>query len=180
MAFWRRAAREAPAPPDPHELARAWWQTLEPLGPFRQQVIACLRGDIGSRTRRFSPTDGDGLFDAFTRFVLAAEASAPASLDGVGKSILAAGRLLSGDLSGADRIIDLMPERPHVTEHGAGKCLLMPARVLRNILPLPNDVGNPDRWTAGSPDQAALREWLAEHRHQLRWMEIEGEYRLGG
>ena len=178
MAFWRRAARETPAAPDPQEAERAWWRTLEPLGPFRQQVVACLRGDMGSPTRRFSPHDGDGLFDAFRRFVLAAEASASASLDPIGWSILAAGRLLSGDLSGADRIIDLLPEKPHATDHGAGKCLLMPARVIRGALPVPDDVGDPDRWTAGSPEQAMLGEWLAEYRHRLRWIEAEGEYRL--
>ena len=175
MAFWHRAAK-TPRAPDIYELADRFWQALEPLGPFRQQVIACLRGDmVGTGAYRFSVGEGENLFEAFRRFVMEREAIAPPDLDGVHRSILAAGRLLTGDLAGADCIIDLLPETPHVTEHGAGKCKLMPARVLRRVLQIPDDVGDPDRWTAGS-QQSTLRVWLARNRAQLVWLEPEGRY----
>ena len=178
MVFWRRAGK-TPRAPDIYELADQFWQALEPLGPFRQQVISCLYGNALSKPPyRFSVGESETMFEAFRRFVVQRETTARPDLDQVGHSILAAGRLLTGDLAGADRIIDLLPARPHVTDHGAGKCLLMPARVLKSVLPFPDDVGHSDTWIAGSPEQATLRRWLAQNQAQLCWAELEGRYFL--
>ena len=178
VIFWRRAVKAPPAP-DVHERIHQFWQALEPLGPFRQQVISCLYGTPMSKPpNRFVVNESETLFEAFRRFVTQREATAQPELVPFEGLVLAAGRLLTGDLAGADRIIDLLPETPHVTDHGAGKCLLMPARVLRSVLPLPNTVGDPDRWTAASPEQRLLRIWLAQNRAQLNWVESAARYRL--
>jgi hypothetical protein len=54
----------------------------------------------------------------------------------------------------------------------------MPLHAMRGALPLPIELADTSRWIEHSPEQAALREWLAEHHHNLRWMEAEGNYRL--
>jgi len=81
--------------------------------------------------------------------------------------------LITGDLSGADEIIDNLPAQPGLR----GYCNLLPFEMLAGCLPLPAPLGERHTWIAGSPQQAALRQWLDQHRHALRWDEVEVEYR---
>jgi hypothetical protein len=113
---------------------------------------------------------------AFRAFVQRLVAAAGGESDPRTKSLLATGRLLTGDLSGADEIIENLPAAPFKRDHGMGHCLAAPADTLAVVLPLPAALSPPARWLAGSAEQAALRTWLAENRDQLEWREREGDY----
>jgi len=91
-------------------------------------------------------------------------------------SLLAAARLLTGDLAAADTIVDNLPAEPFKLEYGARFCPLAPLRALGAVLPLPANLGDTRRWVEGSAEQTALRTWLAEHRGKLRWVEADGVY----
>lgn len=179
MAFWHRGAKPLSVEEISREaIAEARWAAMQPLGVNRQRVVACLFGDMASYGHMFDPEGQTSVLEAFREFVLDRQTRWSSSTELFHHAIVAAGRLLTGDLSGADRIIELLPERAHVTEHGAGKCLLLPSRVLKSVLPLPSDLGNPDSWIAGSHEQAVLRTWLEQQRGRLHWLAAEAEYRL--
>jgi hypothetical protein len=91
-------------------------------------------------------------------------------------SLLAAGRLLTGDVAAADVIVDRLPAEAYRLDHGAGICWVTPQYALSAALPLPENLKDTSGWLAGSDMQAALRTWLAGHRDRLRWFEVEGLY----
>jgi hypothetical protein len=125
----------------------------------------------------FVPPEDMSIFDAFRMFI--AERSRPLTEDTpLGISLVAAGRLLIGELAAAGLIIDHLPDEPFVLDHGAGWCCLVPVQVMKNALPLPPELRDTSRWLQGSIEQAALRAWLADHRDRLRWIESEAVYRL--
>ena len=149
---------------------------LSPLGLQRIRVLDCLGGN-NTRAPGYLelPADAD-IFKVFADYVaqvsrLCAGHAAPLTI-----SLLAAGRLLTGDLAAADVILDHLPDEAFKLDHGAGICVVTPLYVLSVVLPLPAELRNTDCWVAGSADQAALRAWLARHRHELRWIEAEGLY----
>ena len=151
---------------------------MESLGVQRLRILDCIGGNDTRSGRRFEPETGADVFDAFRSFV---GATAPLWKDEthpVHVSTMAAAQLLSGNISSADVIVNLLPDRPYKLDHGAGRCLVAAIYALKNALPLPAELVNTDRWIAGSPEQAALRTWLNQNRDRLRWMEVEGEYRL--
>jgi hypothetical protein len=93
------------------------------------------------------------------------------------RALVGASRLLTGDIGGADVILDHLPQQPFQLDHGAGYCLVLPMHVLCTALPLPGpDLQNTSRWLAGSAEQAALRAWLQEHQAELVWDEARGVY----
>ena len=92
--------------------------------------------------------------------------------------MLGAARLLSGDLSGADTILENLPEQPYQLDHGTGYCLIQAQHALSNSLPLPENLRDIGRWLAGSAEQAALGAWLTRHRAELEWDEPRGIYTL--
>jgi hypothetical protein len=53
----------------------------------------------------------------------------------------------------------------------------MPLYALSTALPLPANLMDTNRWVARTPEQTALRTWLAEHRNKLQWAEADGVYR---
>jgi hypothetical protein len=133
-----------------------------------------LGGDL-----RFFPDpshDGD-IFTAFRAVVEDAVRKTQAATDALTRSLVGAGRLLTGDLSGAVEIIEHLPVEPPVLDHGAGYCLVAPLQALAAALPtLPRKLADTSRWLAGSREQAELREWLARHYAILRWDEDRAIY----
>ena len=153
---------------------------MEPLGVQRLRVLDCIGGNDVRGANRFESEAGADVFDAFRRFVAATAPLWEDETDPMHVSTMAAAHLLLGDIASGDVIVDLLPERPYKLDHGAGRCLVAAVYALKNTLPLPAELKDTDRWTAGSPEQAALRGWLAAHRDRLLWREAEGDYVLAG
>jgi hypothetical protein len=153
-------------------------ERLKPLGRQRLRILSCLGGDMRHLPQYLVIQPDEDVLLAFRSFVQRLVAEWNAESDPLTKSLLAAGRLLTGDLSGADDIIDNLPAEPFKRDHGAGHCLVAPVETLAAVLPLPAAVSPAARWLAGSAEQAALRTWFAEHRNELEWREREGDYVL--
>ena len=151
---------------------------LSVLGPQRGRVLQYLGGNEPDLPGYFELSSGTDVLQAFSRHVRELSVKWAANEDPAMVSLLAAGRFLIGDLSAADTVLDHLPTKPFTTDHGAGMALLMPLHAMRGALPLPIELADTSRWIEHSPEQAALREWLAEHHHNLRWLEAEGNYRL--
>ena len=120
--------------------------------------------------------EGVDVFEAFNQHVAHMVEEWASDTDPNAISLLAAARVLTGDLSAATLVIDHFPEAPAKLDHGAGVCLVAPLLALHAALPLPADLTDTRRWLARSPEQAALRAWIAEHRHSLHWDERAGVY----
>lgn len=164
--------------PDLDDATKARLMEMEPLGLQRLRVLDCIGGNDRFLGAPFSPTSDATLLQSFERYVLEAARRWSSEDDAVSGSNVAAARLLIGDLTGADVILDCLPGKPFELDHGAGRCLLAAVQALSAVLPLPPDLKDTDRWTAGSPEQAALRAWLVENRARLCWREGEGDYVL--
>jgi len=146
---------------------------IQSLGRQRGRVIECLGGN--SRLVRgayFDPAADIDILDAYRAYV----ARMSASLEPLNMALLAAGRLLTGDLTAADVILDHLPAETYRLDQGAGICWVTPQNALKAALPLPSHLQDIDRWLAGSAEQAALRAWLGGHRGRLRWFDPPGFY----
>jgi alpha-D-ribose 1-methylphosphonate 5-triphosphate synthase subunit PhnH len=151
----------------------------EVLGYQRLRLLSCLDG---SRSwTRFEPGPDEDVMMAFrewTARIVREHAGTAGPSPDVTLALLGAARLLSGDLSGADTILENLPEQPYLLDHGAGYCLVQPLHALSTALPLPPHLKDVGRWLASSAEQAALRVWLAQHRGELVWDEPRGVYTL--
>ncbi|HKU41150.1 MAG TPA: hypothetical protein VJR89_23470 [Polyangiales bacterium] len=147
-----------------------------PLGALRLNLLGCLGGDM-----RFLPqyvptpepeADLFALYRAFVERMLEQQRGEEDV-----HSLLATARLLTGDITAADEILNnLRPDR-YASDHGTGFCIWIASRALAVVLPLPADFPKPQpNYVAGSAEEAALRAWLAEHRDALVWDEIKGVY----
>jgi hypothetical protein len=146
-----------------------------PLGLQRLRILGCIGGQSP-----FDPPADANVFDAFRSHMGELSKRLATETDWLTVSLLAAGRFLSGDLAAANLILDYLPTRAVELDHGAGICLVMPLYALATALPLPANLQETKRWVRGSPEQTALRAWLAEHRDKLQWIETEGVYRRIG
>jgi hypothetical protein len=151
---------------------------LKPLGYQRLRVLRSLGGDMSHLPQYFDPPPDADLLAAFRDFVHEMARRCESESDPVTRSLVGAGMLLTGDLSGASAIIEHLPAQPVKLDHGAGYALVVPVQVLRTALPWPEALQDRSRWLAGSAEQAALRDWLEQHRNQLRWHEAQAEYRV--
>ena len=145
------------------------------LGRQRLRIFECLG------TSRFSPAyfepDADAdIFEAFHAFVARTSQLLAGDTCPISVSLLAAGRVLTGDLAAADVVLDHLPPDDFKLDHGAGVCSLAPLYALCAALPLPTDMKRTDRWRADAHEPTALRAWLASHRDKLRWVEAPGVY----
>lgn len=169
--------RDHQAAQHPGELTRGMDQArLQPLGLQRLRVLACLGGDMPGAPGYFAPAPGADVFAAFREHVAALSRRWAAGDDPSVAALLAAARLLCGDLTAAETILDHLPAAPIERDHGAGFCLVLPFHALATALPLPRVLAETRRWLAGSAEQAALRAWLAAHCDRLRWVEAEAVY----
>jgi hypothetical protein len=152
---------------------------LEVLGYQRLRLLSCL--DASRWSIHFQPRPEEDVFKAFREWMVrvvreyGATAGRPPD---VTRALLGSGRLLSGDLSGADTILENLPEQPYELDHGAGYCLIQPFEALSTSLPWPPHLQDIRRWRASPPEQAALGAWLAQHRDELAWDEPRGVYTL--
>lgn len=152
---------------------------LAPLGLQRLRIASCLGGDMPRLPQYFDPAPGEDVFAAFRAFVERVAQAAQAAPDALTRSLIGAARLLTGELAGADEVLDHLPAQPYPRDHGAGYCLVAPAQALAAALPaLPAGLGDATRWLAGSSEQRALRAWLERHRARLRWDEARAIYLL--
>lgn len=152
---------------------------LAPLGVQRLRITSCLGGDMPRLPQYFDPSLGEDVFGAFRSFIGRMVQRTASASDAATRSLIGAGRLLTGDLSGADEVIDHLPAEPYALDHGAGYCLVAPAQALKAALPaLPGELHDTSRWLSGSSEQAALRAWLARHRSAFVWDEARAIYLL--
>jgi hypothetical protein len=147
---------------------------LTPLGRERLRLFSCLGGDL--RLLPDPSQEGD-IFTVFRALAEDAVRKTQAATDALTRSLVGAGRLLTGDLSGGVEIIEHLPVAPPVLDHGAGYCLVAPVQALAAALPtLPRELADTSRWLAGSREQVELREWLARHHTILEWDEGRAIY----
>jgi hypothetical protein len=155
---------------------RATW--LSPLGFQRLRLLDCLGGN-NSRAPGHFVAEGDAdVFSAFRGYAQRLSHQWAAETDPLTLSLLAAARLLTGDLSAAGAILDHLPSKATRLDHGAGFCLVVPLQALSAVLPLPRELADTTRWLLGSPEEGAIRAWLSDHGNDLRWMEADGVYRI--
>lgn len=151
---------------------------LAPLGLQRFRLLDCLGATQPRSAGYLAPDPAVDPFLAFRSHIAALSRLWAAEPHEQTASLLAAARLLSGDLAEADAIIDRFPARPYEPDHGHGYCNVAHLNALSAALPLPVELKDVPRWVAGSRDQTALRAWLTEHRKRLRWVETDGVYVL--
>jgi hypothetical protein len=130
------------------------------------------------RNRLICPAPGTDIFEVFCAYVIRMSEMWVNETDPLDVSLLAAARLLMGDLDAAEIIVDHLPEKAVKPDHGAGYCVFMPQSVLCTSLPLPANLTYIDNWLADSKDQAVLRTWLKTNRGRLSWCENTGVYQL--
>jgi hypothetical protein len=154
---------------------------LAPLGFPRLRVLDCLGGSSPGSPNSFAvPPEGVSIFGAFRDYVTEQSKQRANESDPLAVSLLAAGRLLAGELSAADVILDHLPAQGFKLDRSAGACVIAPVYSFKAALPIPETLGDTRRWLQGTSEQAALRAWLAEKRDKLRWVESEGIYRDAG
>jgi hypothetical protein len=142
-------------------------------------VLGCLGGDSPQQPHYFDPAPDEDVLEAFRRFVARLVEQWRDESDPRTVSLLAAARLLTGDLDAADDILKHLPAEPVRLDHGAGQCLVAPAHALASSVPWPAECADTSRWRAGSPEHAALTRWLEANRSKLAWRETDGVYELG-
>jgi hypothetical protein len=150
---------------------------LRPLGLQRLRILDCLGGNSSFAPGYFAPSPETNVFEAFTAHVSRLSQQWATETDSSVILLLAAARLLTGDPSAADVIVDRFPAKMFDLDHGSGICLLAPFHAMSAALPLPADLKDTTRWLAGSPEQAALRQWIVRNREALHWIEKDAAYR---
>jgi hypothetical protein len=151
---------------------------LAPLGLLRLRILSCLGGDTHVMPQYFAtPGPDEDLFAAYRAFVRDMVERVRGEEDAY--SLVAAARLVTGDLSAADDILNTLRAERFEPEHNTGFCVVIASTALGQVLPLPQEIAKPQpNYVAGSAEEAALRTWLAAHRDRLTWNEVEGLYSL--
>ena len=149
-----------------------------PLGYQRLRLLGCLGGDSPAMPGYFDPAPGTDIFAAFRLYVVHMSQVWAEETDQMTISLLAAARILTGDLDSAEVVVDHLPVKAFKPDHGAGYCVVMPQTVLTSSLPLPTGLTDINRWRAESAVQSALRLWLRQNRDKLIWDEKSGVYQF--
>lgn len=144
-------------------------ERIDPLGYLRLRTLNCTAGWNPKAFGYFNPPEDINVFTAYHNHI--ARLSTKWRDDDYPGGLLPAMRLLSGDLSAAEQILDGLPSEPYEVDHGAGYCLVLAQRAMAHILPLSETLKERpvQTWLAGSQAQADVRAWLKEHRDKLRW-----------
>ena len=161
-------------------LARAMDRStlLQPLGLRRNLLLDCLGANTPQAPGWFDIPPGIDIFAAYSAHITELSRHESWQDDRDTKLLLAAARFLTGEFAGATLIAANLPEYGWAQRFGQRYCPLMPYRTLSAALPLPDGLRPPESWLAGTPQQAALQQWLGEHRDMLRWQETEAIYTL--
>lgn len=176
--MWETVVFESPEHFEPPE-------HLVLLGDLRLSMLSALGCDNPRLPGFFDPPPSISIFDAYRDHIERLSRDwADRGCDGqeaLTRRLLGAGRLLAGELAGADEILNNLPAEPTERPFGARYVPLLPQRMLRWALPLPREkysLSWPDRLCENSPEQADMRRWLSYHRERLIWQEIGGFYLL--
>lgn len=151
-------------------------EILKPLGFQRNRLLTCLGADLPHSPSYAEPDASADPFAYYRHFVRDLNTQWAAATDRATVVILAAARLLDGEIGAARVVAVHFPEHPIRTDHGAGICLVAPFYALASALPLPEALRDTSAWLAGSPQQTALLAWLDERATSLRWNESAGVY----
>ena len=149
-----------------------------PLGYQRLRLLGCLGGDSPTMPGYFNPDPDMDIFEAFRHYVASMSQKWAVETDRITISLLAAARVLTGDLDSAEAIIAQLPINTNKVDHRAGYCIVMPQTVLKTSLPLPAELTDINRWLANSSEQSALRIWLKQNHDQLFWDEKNAVYQF--
>jgi hypothetical protein len=155
-----------------------YMKLLEPLGRTRWRILGCLGGDIPSFPQYLAVAPGEDVFRAFRSFVQRMIQASAGVDEQPTRALIGAARLFTGDIAGADEILDHLPATPAKLDHGAGYCLVVPTEALQVALPLPASLRIKSCLLAESAEQAALRGWLEQQRSRLVWEETRAEYHI--
>jgi hypothetical protein len=68
-----------------------------------------------------------------------------------------------------DVVVEQLPQRRVVLDHGAGYCWLLPFQTAAALLPLPEPLCESRDWIRGGPTAIDLQHWLTEHADHLVW-----------
>jgi hypothetical protein len=123
-----------------------------PLGTQRLRVLSCLGGDNAFAPGYFDPPPDSDILVAFGEYVVRMSQKWAGESNYLTISLLAAARLLTGELSAANIILDQLPVKPFKLDHGAGYCVVAPQNTLLACLPLPLELHDIDRWLARSTE----------------------------
>jgi hypothetical protein len=169
-------------PPPPRDRAREelddWTKRMRSLGYHRLCVLWCINARNPKSPCYFNPPLDAPVYDAmreylehlFTRFSSGREATGDKTV----LLIIAAGLMTYGRLDMAEFIISHLPSERFVTDHFAGRCVVLPYVIAGALLPLPEELGRmvswyEVNWVAGIPQADALQAWFAAHRDGLVW-----------
>jgi hypothetical protein len=153
-------------------------QLLDPLGFVRLRILECLGGNDRHAAGYF-PLDVDqDVFLAFREHIERLSDAWSSEKDPLTRNLLAAGRLVIGDIDAANDIFDRIPHEVMRLDHSAGVCVVAPFATIAVVLPLPTELRDRQNWQQGSPTLDALRRWIRQHHYRLLWAEAEGVYRL--
>jgi hypothetical protein len=103
-------------------------ERLAPLGWQRLRLLSCLDAGRPWLPGYVDPTQGDDVFAVFRAVVENAVRTTQTATDRLTRSLVGAGRLLTGDLSGALEIVDHLPaeypvlDAPVSTPESPGHC----------------------------------------------------------
>jgi hypothetical protein len=151
-------------------------EIFQPLGFQRNRILCCLGADLLDAPAFRHPSAETDPFAAYRRFVQSLSAQWAAATDRTTVSLLAAARLLYGDLSSALLIVHHLPTQPIRADRTAGICLRAPLYALETALPFPLRLRDSSTWLAGTSQQAGLYAWITESAPLLQWNEREGVY----
>ena len=152
---------------------------LKPLGFLRVLLLECLGGSSPRFPGYFVPAEDIDTFTAYRDHVMRLSQQWQAEpIEPMVVSLLAASRLLCGELAAADLILDHLPTQPHEHDKSIRYCPVLPVRAMAAALPLPPALKeNCSRcWLAGSLIEAEVRAWLDARRNTLQWDEANGVY----
>lgn len=152
-----------------------WFERIEPLSIHRKRVLYCLSANNRKLSCYFDPPPGTPVADAMRGYLehLFTEAD-KAGYTGYILLIPAAGLITFGRLDMAEFVISHLPPEPIRTDHGAGKCLVLPYAIVSVFLPVPHDLRRPGSlndvdWVAGTPEGKAVQHWFAFNKNRLVW-----------
>jgi len=157
-----------------------YWERMKPLGRWRCCVLDCLFASIPTFPHYFNPPSNSNLHQACLEYFESrfSEAIQDSNTEkDVGVAILAAGLFTFGRLDMAEVLLDNMVSK-YKTDHGAGRCVLLPMAILKDLLPLPNDICWVSLYYEGEIDIEAARSWLHKYRKRLRWDPDRGKFQL--
>jgi hypothetical protein len=106
---------------------------LSRLGLQRLRVLDCLGGNNSGALGYFEPAADADIFAAYDAYVARMSEQFAADPYPLTISLLAAGRLLTGDLAAAGVILDYLPAEAVKLDHGAGICLVTPVPVVNLV-----------------------------------------------